>query len=99
MQAQELLHFDMAVVQDGAIGGIKGAIYHHWKKSDSAYDEEIAGAITHHRWLQIKRVYKLCDNDLAPKKDADGYDQSYKYDYIYKCLICNINEMTQFLPN
>jgi hypothetical protein len=33
---------------------------------------------------------------LAPKKDADGYDPSYKYDYIYKCLIRNINEMTQF---
>jgi hypothetical protein len=86
--SKELLHFDMAVVQDGAIGGMKGAIYCRcWKKSDSANDKEIAGAITHHRWLQIKRVYKFCDNDLAPKKDADGYDPSYKYDYIYKSLI------------
>jgi hypothetical protein len=33
---------------------------------------------------------------LAPKRDVDGYDPSYKYDFIYKCLIRNINEMTQF---
>jgi hypothetical protein len=27
IMSKELLHFDMAVVQDGAIGGMKGAIY------------------------------------------------------------------------
>jgi hypothetical protein len=52
--------------------------------------------------LQIKRVYKICDNDLAPKKgDADydpGYtdcDPVYKYDNIYKCLVHSIDKFTQ----
>jgi hypothetical protein len=55
-----------------------------------------AGAITHTRWLQVKRVYKLCNNDLAPKRGAEkNYDPTYKYDYIYKCLIHKINEFTQ----
>ena len=63
----ELLHFDMAVVRDGVCGGMDGAIYRRWKANDEAYDSEIAGAITHTRWLQIKRIYKLCDNDLSPK--------------------------------
>jgi hypothetical protein len=49
---------------------------------------ETAGAIAHSRWLQNKRVYMICDNDLAPQKGN-------KYDYIYKCLINNISEFTQ----
>jgi hypothetical protein len=52
------------------------------------YDPETASAITHTRWLQVKRAYKLCDNDLAPKKGDADYD-------LYKCLINNINKLTQ----
>ena len=92
----ELLHFDMAVVRDGVCGGMDGAIYRRWKANDEAYDSEIAGAITHTRWLQIKRIYKLCDNDLSPKKGAAGYDPAYNYDYIYKSLITNTNQMTEY---
>ena len=92
--SKELLHFDMAVIRDGVLGGMSGAIYRRWKNDDSAYDREIASTITHTRWLQLKRVYKLCDNSKAPKKGEIGYDPAYKYDYIYKCLIANVNEMT-----
>jgi hypothetical protein len=75
--------------RDGVLGGSHGAIYRRWSM-------ETASAITHSRWLQIKRVYyKICDNDLAPKKGDADYDPAYKYDYIYKCLIHNINELTQ----
>jgi hypothetical protein len=91
----ELLHFDMAVVRDGVLGPMGGAIYRRWDKQDSAYDPQICAAISHSRWLQIKRTYKLCDNDLSPKRGKPGYDPAYKYDYIYKCLIRNVNEMTQ----
>jgi hypothetical protein len=93
--AEELLHFDMAVVQDGALGGMGGAIYRRWNIGRSNYDPEIAAAIIHTRWLQVKRVYKMCDNDLAPKKGDADCDPAYKFDYIYKCLIHNINELTQ----
>ena len=93
--SKELLHFDMAVVRDGVKGGMDCAIFRRWQKEEELnYDPEIAGSITHTRWLQIKRIYKLCDNDLAPVKGDLNYDPAYKYDYIYKSLIRNINEMT-----
>jgi hypothetical protein len=84
--ATELLHFDMAMIRDGVLGGQGGAIYRRWKKPDkkkgekynSAYDPEIAAAITYSRWLQIKQTYKLCDNDTSPKKGQRGYDPTYK---------------------
>jgi hypothetical protein len=94
--ATELLHFDMAVVLSGVLGSSGGAIYRRWSRGKSNYDMETAGAITHTRWLQVKRVYKLCDNDdAAHKKGHAEYDPAYKYDYIYTCLIHNINEFTQ----
>jgi hypothetical protein len=37
----------------------------------------------------------LCDNDQAPKRGEADYDPSFKFDYIYKCLIHNINEFTK----
>ena len=94
LTSMELLYFNMVVIRDGVLGGMDGAIYRRWKKDDSAYDPVIAGTITNSRWLQLKRVYKLCDNDVTPKKGDRGYDPAYKYDYIYKCLIRNINELT-----
>jgi hypothetical protein len=96
VMSSELLHFDMAVIRDSVLGGMGGAIYRRWSMADLAYDPEIASAMSHSRWLQIKRTYKLCDNDLSPKKGKPGYDPAYKYDYIYKSLVRNINEMTQF---
>jgi hypothetical protein len=53
--AAELLNFDVTVMQDGVLGGSDGVIYHRWSKGKkSNYDMEIAGAITHTRWLQVK---------------------------------------------
>ena len=44
------------------------------------------------RWLQIKRVKKLCNNDSAIKnKDSTDYDPTYKYDYVFKYVINNVN--------
>jgi hypothetical protein len=37
----------------------------------------------------------MCNNNLAPKKGDADYDPAYKFDYIFKCLIHNINEVTQ----
>jgi hypothetical protein len=81
--AAELLHFDMAVMRDGVLGGSDGAICCRWSRGKLNYDMETAGATTHSRWLQTKRVYKICDIDLAPKKGDADYDPAYKYNYIY----------------
>jgi hypothetical protein len=50
--------------------------------------------MNHHRFLQIKRVIKLCNNDISPKKGQDGYNPAYKYDLIYKTIIHNVNAIT-----
>jgi hypothetical protein len=87
----------MDVVRDGVLGGGSGgAIYRRWSRGESNYNMEqtAGGAITHTRWLQVKRVYKLCNNDVAPKMGQENYDPAYKYDFIYKCLIHNINEQS-----
>ena len=95
IMSDELVHFDMALIRDGIHGGSNGAIYCRWKQGTPTYDRDITEALTHTRFLQLKRMYKLCDNDKSPKKDQPGYDPAYKYDYIYKVLIHNVNEITE----
>ena len=118
---QELLLWDSCVAMSGVNSHLKGgAIYQRWKPDDKAYDDKIASAMNHSRWLAIKRyvlfcfvvlvfknlklilpfsssstrTIKLCDNNLSPKKGNTGYDSSYKYDFAFKALIHNFNEMT-----
>ena len=52
-------------------------------------------SITFRKWLQIKRIKKLCNNDTAPKRVQANYDPTYKYDYIFKVLVHNINFLTK----
>jgi hypothetical protein len=49
----------------------------------------------HTRCLQLKHVYKQCDNDRAPKKGEEDYDPTYKYDYIYKYMIQHLNDIIE----
>ena len=87
--AQELVHFDAALIRDGVHGGSDGALYCHWQKSSKSFDPRIADSIT-----QIKRTIKLCDNNLAPKRGENGYGPAYKHDYIYLTIIDNLNALT-----
>ena len=84
----------MAVLEDGVQGGSDGAIHQRWQADLSTYDDAIACALSHTRWLQIKRTIKLCDNRTAPKRGEEGYEPAYKYDFIVKTLIHNINCLT-----
>lgn len=92
----ELVHFDGTVVRDGALGGSSGALYRRWLQDCSMFDREIAENISYHRWLQLKRVYKLCNNNAVPKRGQPGYDPSYKYDFIFDAIVSNCNEMTKY---
>ena len=65
-------------------------------RGSSAYDAEIESSITHRRWLQVKRVYKLNDNTEAAKKGEPGYDPAYKYDMIWDVLVHNVNAITAY---
>jgi hypothetical protein len=93
----ELVKWDGTIVQDGVRGGSNGAIFRRFQKTkyNSSYDRLIDKAFTKSRWLEIKRVYKLCNNLTAPKKGEPNYEPSYKYDMIFKTAIHNVNVITQ----
>jgi hypothetical protein len=90
----ELVHFDGVVVRDGVRGGSNGALYRRWMEGADR-DELIVESIHHCRWLQIKRVIKLCNNETAPKRGEPGYNPAYKYDMLYDVLIENLNAITE----
>ena len=46
------------------------------------------------RWKNIKRYFKLNNNMTTKQRGQEGYDPCAKYDFIYKCLIYNMNYLT-----
>ena len=44
------------------------------------------------RWRELK---KLCNNDVVPKQNEPDYGPTYKYDYIYKCIVHNVNYLSE----
>jgi hypothetical protein len=53
-------------------------------------------SITHTRWLQIKRVLKLNNNQTSPKRGQEGYNPAFKFDLLYDVLISNLNAVTKY---
>ena len=92
----ELVHFDGVVIRDGVRGGSSGAIHRRWMEGRADYNEQIDKVIRHCRWLQIKRVIKLCDNTKSGKRGDEGYDPAYKYDMLYDVVIKNVNALTKW---
>ena len=93
---EDFVRFDSVVVRDGVHGGSSGAIYLRWDKRSTCFDQDIADSMTHTRWLQLKRIFKLCDNDTAPRRGQEGYNPAYKYDYIFRYIIENLNAITKY---
>ena len=91
---KEIVQHDACIIRDGVRGGSSGAIYRRWQIG-ADYDDDIAMAISFRRWLQVKRVKKLCNNDVVPKRNEPEYDPTYKYDYIYKCIVHNVNYLSE----
>ena len=92
----ELVKFDGVVICDGMRGGSNGTFYHRWQYNGSDFDEEIPNSINLGHWLQIKRVMKLCNNKDAPKRGDTNYDPAYKFDFIYKAIVHNLNSITKW---
>ena len=90
----ELVNFDGILVKDGVKGGSDGAIYRRWQNCEDM-DDNIINAMTYRRFLQIKRTIKLCDNRMCPKRGEEGYDPAYKFDFIWKVLVHNVNAITK----
>ena len=52
--------------------------------------------MNHSCWLQVKRTYKLCNNDVSTKHGEHGYNPAYKYDMLYDTFIYNMNQIAEF---
>ena len=85
-------------MKDGVRGGIFGAIYRRWvDRSD--YNEVIVESINHSHWLQIKRNFKLNNNSTSPKRGEPGYNPAYKFDLLYRTLVCNFNCISRYVDS
>ena len=91
---KELVNFDGVLVKDGVRGGSNGALYRRWQ-TGSDMEMSILRSMTFRRFLQIKRVIKLCNNSTAKKRGEEGYDPAYKFDYIWATIVHNINAITK----
>ena len=85
----EFVKFDGCVVRDGEKGGGDGAIYRRWQPGLASLDEFIQSSLSLERWVQLKRILKLCNNDPAPKRGQPHYDPCYKYDLIFRAVVMN----------
>ena len=88
----EFVKFDGVVIRDAIHGRGKGEIYRCWHDGATG-DALIKKSITATRWYEIKRIYKLCNNDTAPKRGEDKYDPAYKFDLIYKMITSDVNNI------
>ena len=91
----EFLRWDGILIRDGVRGGGDGSIYRRWMKGTSAFDEYCDNALGYERWVQLKRIMKLNNNDLAKKKGEDGYNPAAKYDLIYDVITSNVRAITK----
>ena len=94
LKIDELVYFDGVVVRDGVRGGSNGGIHFRWMYG-ADFDSFVSDSITYLRWLAVKRVIKLCNNDTAPKRVEAGYDPAYKFDMIYNKIIKNMNAIKE----
>lgn len=91
----ELVHWAGVPLRNGALDGKPATLFHRWKEHDPRYDPIIAENIKLSRWRQIKRYFKLSMGIEEKKRGEAGYDPCVKYDYIYRCLVHNMNYVTE----
>jgi len=90
-QIADLVHFDSIVIRDGVLGGSDGAIHLRWKDGDALFCREIQETMSYTRFLQLKRTYKLNDNNKPQPVGAPRVDPAEKFDLLYKTIVHNTN--------
>ena len=91
----EFVRFDGVLVRDGVRGGGDGAIYRILNVISSKNDKHISSSLSLSRWFNLKRLLKLNNNALSPKRREVGYDPAYKYDMIYRTVVDNVIALTR----
>ena len=74
----ELVCFDGICMRNGVKTGGDPNIHRMWQPEGN-FCEHVYRSMTYSRFLQIKRIYKLCHNGEHPKKGEDGFDPAYKF--------------------
>ena len=94
VSVMEMVHWTAVPIRHGALEGNPGTLLLRWKIGDARADHLIYDNMTKGRWEQIKRYFKLNVNYEEASKGKEGYDPCAKYDFIFKCLIHNMNYCT-----
>jgi hypothetical protein len=81
-------------IRHGALEGTPATLKYRWAEHDARHDSEISNCMTEQRWLLIKRYFKLNLNFEEVPRGSTGYDPCAKFDYIFRCLIHNMNYCT-----
>ena len=91
---KEMVKWTAIPIKHGAWEGRPGTLKYRWAQNDARCDSDIMNCMTEHRWLQIKRYFKLNCNYEEAKRGTEAYDPCAKFDYIFRCLIHNMNYCT-----
>jgi hypothetical protein len=91
---KELVKWTAVPIRHGALEGSPGMLRYRWNRGDARFDPVISDGIERRRWLDIKRYFKLNMNYEERPRGSDGYDPCTKFDYIFKCLVHNMNNVT-----
>jgi hypothetical protein len=91
---KEMVKWTAIPIRHGAMEGGPGSLKYRWAQKDARCDSDIMDCITEQRWLAIKRYFKLNCNYEEAKRGTEEYDPCAKFDYIFHCLIHNMNYCT-----
>ncbi len=91
----EMIKWEGIPIRHGANDGKPGTHHARWMATDSRHDAIIADNFNYSRYLEVKRMFKLSNNEKEKKRGEEGYDPCNKYDFIYKVLVSNMNNLTK----
>jgi hypothetical protein len=91
----ELVRWTAVPLCHGALDGKPGTLFTRRNDNDPCHDTVIDDSISMERWKNIKRYFKLNNNLTTTVRGMEGYDPCARYDFIYKCLIVNMNYLTK----
>ena len=88
---EELLNWDGMVARN--VNDFIGDCY--VESQSNTFDEVVAGTMNLRRFLDIKRVLKLCAYDKEIKRGEPGFDPTIKYRLAWDTLVYNLNQFIE----
>ncbi len=95
VNVRELVRWTAVPIRHGALDGKLVTLFTRWNGNDPRHNTVIDESILMERWKNIKHYFKLNNNLMTPARGMEGYDPCARYEFIYKCLIVNMNYLTK----